>query len=135
MVDDTLINKAATIERCVARVREEFKKADDNFHQDYSRQDAAILNIQRACEAALDAAQYIVRRDKLGIPQSSRDLFTLLAQSNKITTDLAEKMKRMVGFRNIAVHDYQSLLLPIVTNIINHHLNDFLDFSAIIVKN
>lgn len=135
MSDDTLLNKAATIERCVARVREEYEKAGNNFNQDYSRQDAAILNIQRACEAALDAGQYIVRRDKLGIPQSARDLFTLLAQANKIDTDLAEKMKRMVGFRNIAVHDYQSLLLPIVTNIINHHLNDFLDFSTIILKN
>jgi uncharacterized protein YutE (UPF0331/DUF86 family) len=75
-----------------------------------------------------------VRRDKLGIPQSSRDLFTLLAQDTKISEDLAEKIKHMVGFRNITVHDYQALLLPIVTNIINHHLNDFLQFSEAILK-
>ena len=134
MADDALINKAAAIERCVAREHEKYEKAGDNFNQHYSRQDATILNIKRACEAALDASQYIVRRDKLGIPQSSRDLFTLLAQDNKISTKLAEKMKRMVGFRNIAAHDYQALLLPIVTNIINHHLNDFLQFSEIILK-
>ena len=52
MVDDVLINKAATIERCIKRVREEYAKAGANFATDYSRQDAAILNIQRACEAA-----------------------------------------------------------------------------------
>lgn len=53
MVDDVLINKAATIERCIKRVREEYAKAGSNFATDYSRQDTAILNIQRACEAAL----------------------------------------------------------------------------------
>ena len=76
----------------------------------------------------------MVRRDKLGIPQSSRDIFTLLAQNNEISTELAEKMKRMVGFHNIAVHDYQALLLPIVTNIVNHYLIDFLQFSEAILK-
>ena len=57
------------------------------------------------------------------------DLFTLLAQANWIESNTAETMKRMVGFRNIAVHDYQALLLPIVENIITTHLDDFVNFS------
>lgn len=134
MADDTLLNKAATIERCVSRVRDEYQKAGNNFDNDYSRQDAAILNIQRACEAAIDAGQYIVRRDKLGIPQSSRDVFTLLAQDGIIDQSLAQNMQRMVGFRNISVHDYQAILLPIVISIINQHLDEFLQFSKIILK-
>ncbi|WP_323814989.1 type VII toxin-antitoxin system HepT family RNase toxin [Cellvibrio sp. NN19] len=129
MVDDVLINKAATIERCIKRVREEYTKAGVNFATDYSRQDAAILNIQRACEAALDVGQHLIRVERLGVPQSSRDVFTLLAQANWIDANIAETMKRMVGFRNIAVHDYQALLLPIVENIITNHLDDFVQFS------
>ena len=129
MVNDVLINKAASIERCINRVHEEYAKAGANFATDYSRQDAAILNIQRACEAALDVGQHIIRTEHLGIPQSSRDVFTLLAQANWIDSELAETMKRMVGFRNIAVHDYQALLLPIVENIIKNHLDDFINFS------
>jgi hypothetical protein len=54
MVDDVLLNKAATIERCVARAHEEYDKGAATFATDFTRQDAAILNIQRACEAALD---------------------------------------------------------------------------------
>ncbi len=129
MVDDVLLNKAATIERCINRVREEYAKAEANFATDYSRQDAAILNIQRACEAALDVGQHLIRAKRLGVPQSSRDVFTLLAQANWIETNIAEAMKRMVGFRNIAVHDYQALLLPIVEDIITNHLDDFVNFS------
>lgn len=129
MANDILINKAASIERCINRVREEYTKAGTGFATDYSRQDAAILNIQRACEAALDMGQHIVRTKQLGVSQSARDVFTLLAQANLIENTLAETMKRMIGFRNIAVHDYQALLLPIVENIIANHLDDFISFS------
>ena len=45
MVDDVLVNKAAIIERCVARAREEYAAAGDHFATDFTRQDAAVLNI------------------------------------------------------------------------------------------
>ena len=64
MADDVLLNKAATIERCVARVREEYAAAGAHFATDFTRQDAAVLNIQRACEAALDMGQHLIRRDR-----------------------------------------------------------------------
>ena len=80
MPDDVVVNKAATIERCVARAREEFERAPSTFATDFTRQDAAILNVQRSCEAALDMGQHLVRREHLGVPQSARDVFELLAQ-------------------------------------------------------
>ncbi len=130
MADDVLINKAATIERCVARAREEYVKGADSFATDFTRQDAAVLNIQRACEAALDMGQHLIRRERLGVPQSARDVFVLLAGGGWISTELATRMQKMVGFRNIAVHDYQSLQLPITVAVITGHLNDFLDYSS-----
>ena len=130
MADDVLINKAATIERCVRRAREEYAADPTGFSSNYTRQDAAILNIQRACEAALDMGQHLIRRERLGVPQSARDVFTLLAQSGWITPALADGLKRMVGFRNIAVHDDETLQLPITIRIIETHLDEFLDYSA-----
>lgn len=124
--DDVLINKAATIERCVQRAREEYAKDPATFASDYTRQDAAILNIQRACEASLDMGQHLIRKHKLGVPQSSRDVFNLLAAAGLIPTELAEQLKKMVGFRNIAVHEYQQLQLPITEMIIQHRLHDFI---------
>ena len=136
MVDDVLINKAATIERCVIRAKEEYEKSPTTFASDHTRQDAAILNVQRACEAALDMGQHLIRRERLGIPQSSRDVFTLLAQAGWIEHDLATSMQKMVGFRNIAVHDYQALQLPIVEAVITKHLDDFTAYSkAILLQN
>lgn len=134
MADDVLINKAATIERCVARAREEYQADPLGFSSNFTRQDAAILNIQRACEAALDMGQHLIRREQLGVPQSARDVFALLAQADWIDVVLADALKRMVGFRNIAVHDYQTLQLPITVNIITRHLDEFLCYSAAIIS-
>lgn len=133
MADDVLLNKAATVERCVARAREEYAASPD-FATDFTRQDAAVLNIQRACEACLDMGQHLIRRDRLGLPQSARDVFALLAQAGWIDTALQDTMQRMVGFRNIAVHDYQKLLLPILLSVVTMHLNDFLRFTTAILK-
>lgn len=134
MVDDVLLNKAASIERCVARVREEYGKGADSFLSDFTRQDAAILNIQRACEAALDMGHYLIRRDRLGFPQSARNVFELLCEGGWLAPQLLVSMKNMVGFRNIAVHEYQRLQLPIMVSIITCHLGDFVQFSSEILR-
>lgn len=134
MADDVIINKAASIERCVARAREEYFKDPATFGVDLTRQDAAILNIQRACEAALDIGHHLIRRERLGVPQSAHDVFDLLAQASWIDAALADSLKRMIGFRNIAVHNYQTLQLPITISIIEKHLDDFLLYSQKIIQ-
>ena len=134
MRDDVLINKAATIERCVARARQEFDHDPTTFETNFSRQDAAVMNIQRACEAALDMGNHVIRRDRLGLPQSARDVFEILAQAKWIDQTLADSLKRMVGFRKIAVHDYQKLLMPITVRVITEHLIEFLQYSEQMLK-
>ena len=126
MADDVPINKAATIDRCVKRAREEYARDPATFALDFTRQDAAILNIQRACEAALDMGQHLIRREKLGVPQSARDVFALLAQGGWTDAALADGLRRMVGFRNIAVHGDQALQLRTTVAIIQKHLDEFL---------
>lgn len=132
-MDDVLINKASIIERCVIRAREEYDKDCSTFATDFTRQDAAILNIQRACEAALDMGQHLIRRERLGVPQSARDVFELLSRAGWLEPSLLMNMKNMVGFKNIAVHQYQTLQLPIMVSIITEQLNDFVRFSSFIL--
>jgi uncharacterized protein YutE (UPF0331/DUF86 family) len=127
--DDVKLNKAATIERCIQRVREVY--ADDPRHltEDSTRQDSIVLNLQRACEASIDLAMHRVRIHRLGIPQDSRDAFDLLARAGRLDADLAGALQRMVGFRNVAVHDYTRLNLDVVRSIIDRHLDDLLRFA------
>ena len=127
--DDVVLNKAATIERCVQRVRQVYADNPANLSDDLTRQDSIILNLQRACEAAIDLAMHLVRKHRLGIPQESRDAFDLLANAAALDAALAASLKRMVGFRNVAVHDYTRLSIPIVRAIIELHLDELLSFA------
>ena len=77
---------------------------------------------------------YVISRRRLGIPQDSRDAFTLLQTGGILPTELATRMQRMVGFRNVAVHEYTRLNLDIVRAIITKQLDDFRAFSSTIVK-
>lgn len=74
MADDVLPNKAATIERCMGRAREEYAAAGDAFLTNFTRQDAAVLNVQRACEAALDMGHHLIRREfrTIAVPDCQR---------------------------------------------------------------
>ena len=61
-------------------------------------------------------------------------LFELLARSHWIEAPLAAALKRMVAFGNIAVHDYQSLLLLILVSVISLHSGEFLEFTQAVLK-
>lgn len=130
---DVVLNKVATIERCVSRVKEVYANTPVNL-QDFTKQDSIILNIQRACEASIDLAMHVVSQKKLGLPRTSREAFQLLEQANFIDIKLAKTLKNMVGFRNIAVHDYQAIELDILQSIIEQYLNDFTDYTKVILK-
>ncbi|GHT00627.1 hypothetical protein AGMMS50276_26890 [Synergistales bacterium] len=130
MPDDVIMNKVAIIERSVERAREEFYKDESSFDKDYTRQDAAILNIQRACEAAIDMGHRVIHKRRLGLPQSASDVFALLFAEGLIDDLTAKSLTGMVGFRNIAVHDYQKIQLPIVKAIITKHLDDLTVFAS-----
>jgi len=134
MADDVILNKAASIERCLRPIQEEYAGDKQNLVANQTKQDAIILNLQRACETAIDLAMYVVSQRKLGVPQDSRDAFTLLQTAGILPAELAIRMQRMVGFRNVAIHEYTRLNLEVVHSIITKQLDDFRTFSSTIVK-
>ncbi|MCP1146722.1 type VII toxin-antitoxin system HepT family RNase toxin [Lysinibacillus endophyticus] len=133
MNNDVILNKIATIERCIKRVKDVYENNAANL-KDFTKQDSIILNIQRACEACIDLAMHIVSEKKLGLPKTSRDAFKLLLDANIIESRLAFSLMNMVGFRNIAVHDYQSIELDILQAIIEKHLVDFTEYTRTILS-
>lgn len=135
MADDVVLNKAAIVERCLARVREVHAGDDANLLEDPTRQDSILLNLQRACEASIDLAMHLVRRRRLGLPQESREAFDLLEQAGLLPPDLARSMRAMVGFRNVAVHSYRELDLAIVRSIVHERLGDFEAFTGHVLRN
>ena len=54
-----MLNKTSVIERCIKRIEEVYENNPEHL-KNYTKQDSIILNIQRASEAAIDLAMYIV---------------------------------------------------------------------------
>jgi uncharacterized protein YutE (UPF0331/DUF86 family) len=128
MVYDVILNKVAIIERCLLRIHEVYANDTRNLH-DFTKQDSIVLNIQRGCEAAIDLAMHLISSQHWGIPQKSREAFEILHKNHVIDENTMNQMQAMVGFRNIAVHDYQTLNLEVLEGIVKHHLVDFKQYT------
>ncbi len=119
--DDILLAKAAIIERCVRRIAEDAQACPgfDNF----THLDALTLNIERACQATIDMAMHAVAEKHLGVPQSTADAFMLLERSGIIDAPLSASLRGMVGFRNVAVHQYDQMDLTVLRWVVDagHH--------------
>jgi uncharacterized protein YutE (UPF0331/DUF86 family) len=128
-MNDIIVNKIQSIQRCVQRAREEYHKNPAGFDIDFTTQDAAVLNILRACELAIDLANHTIKLHKLGIPTSSTESFELLHRKHIIDSALAEKLKNMVHFRNTIIHEYDKMDIAIVKSVIQNGLNDLVLFT------
>ena len=131
MADSVIINKVSSIERCLQRIKEDYYGHEADFETNFMRQDAIVLNLQRACELSIDLANHLVRLQKLGVPKNSREAFTLLLAQDILSEEMANNMIRMVGFRNVAVHQYSQLNLMIIRSIIERHLEDFEEYTKL----
>jgi uncharacterized protein YutE (UPF0331/DUF86 family) len=126
VADEVLMQKLASIDRCVRQVRE-FVDGDLGRLKQQLVQDAVVLNLQRACKQAIDAASRVVSMRRLGVPADSAEAFTILERARVLTPATAARMRAMVGFRNVAVHQYQVLDQGILRAVVEKHLGDFAD--------
>jgi uncharacterized protein YutE (UPF0331/DUF86 family) len=122
------LNKAAIIERALRRMKEEYN-ADPTLGN-FTHVDAMILNIERACQSAIDLALHLVAAHHLGVPQTSAEAFILLEKSGRITPKSARAMVGMTGFRNVAVHQYQTLEMDILRAVATKEYLSLITFLA-----
>jgi uncharacterized protein YutE (UPF0331/DUF86 family) len=130
---DVLLAKVSTIKRCLRRIRD-VTNLNPNSLDELDKQDIFILNLQRAIEAAIDIATHIVASDGLGVPSTTKENFKLLQEAGIINSNLSKKMQSMVGFRNIAIHDYQAMDIDILKSILTNNLMDLEEFYTVVIE-
>ena len=127
---DLVAKKLALIETCVRELRTLGHPAA--IPTDLVQQRFAELTLQIAIQAMLDVASHIVSDQRLGEPRTNRELVDLLARAGWLPPELADTMRRMVGFRNVLVHGYDVVDVGIVQDVVEHRLDDLLAFVAVI---
>ena len=131
-MEEVILVKIESIEKCLKRIEE--KLAMENFDmEDYDIQDIIVLNLQRACQQSIDLAMFLVAELSLGIPKDSVGAFSLLKEEGIIGEDTFKAMKGMVGFRNVAVHQYQRIDYTIVEIVVKEHLGDFRKYTKTLI--
>jgi uncharacterized protein YutE (UPF0331/DUF86 family) len=130
---DVLLAKAATILKCLKRIHETTGLKPASLDS-IDVQDIFVLNLQRAIQAAIDLASHVISSEGLGIVETIKGNFLLLEKEKIIRKSLSKKMQAMVGFRNIAVHDYQAIDPAVLKAILTKHLKDLEDFYVAVIE-
>jgi len=129
---DVVLAKIAAIQKSLKRIKD-VTGLDPERLDELDTQDIFVLNLQRAIQSAIDLATHVVASEGLGVPDTIRGNFVLLENAKIITKVLSKKMQSMVGFRNIAIHDYQSLDIEILKAILAKNLKDLEQFYTTIL--
>ncbi len=125
--------KLESLRRCLLRVKEKCPVDAESLVRDIDAQDIITLNLTRAVQLSVDLAAHLIASRDVPAPNTMGQAFEALASIGLISSALASRMKKAVGFRNIAIHNYEAIDWHIVHSICQRNLDDFRDFAACIL--
>lgn len=126
--------KLESLRRCLLRLQEKCPADTEILLHDLDLQDIIALNLSRAVQISVDIAAHIIAGMNITAPETMEQAFEVLAQQQLLSVELAGKLKKAVGFRNIAVHNYEAISWLMVHSIVTHNLADFTLFAQTIFK-
>ena len=129
----TILNKIASLKRCVERIEDKIPETSGQLLADFDLQDIVSLNLQRAVQICVDIAAHLNAEISVRAPESMVESFENLSRVGIISDKTCKRMKKSVGFRNIAVHEYATISWDIVFSVSTKNMNDFRQFSKEVV--
>jgi uncharacterized protein YutE (UPF0331/DUF86 family) len=124
--------KLESLRRCLHRISEKCPPDLETLKNDLDIQDILALNLSRAVQLCVDIGAHLLTDQATPAPDTMDQTFDILAQVHIIPQELGKKLKKAVGFRNVAVHNYEEINWAIVHAIALHHLGDFREFAKLI---
>lgn len=134
MVDKAVfVAKVAQIEKCLNRVKSTRPSTLEQFKTDVDSQDVVLFNLMQAIQGCVDLAAHVVSDEGYGMAGSMQEFFYLLQARQVISPELAERLSKAVGFRNLVAHEYARLDLKQVYAIATDGLQDIEAFLGAMV--
>ncbi len=131
---DIIDQKLESLHRALQRVSDKCPNTAEILAKDFDAQDIVALNLTRAVQISIDIGSHIISCTDSPTPSTMGQVFEILSRANIISVELAERMKKSVGFRNLAVHNYDAINWKIVYAIATQHLDDFKQFATAVVE-
>lgn len=130
---EVIEQKLESLRRCVQRIQAKCPAQADALVADFDLQDILSLNLSRAVQLSVDIGAHIVAGLDVPPPGTMGQTFDLLADQGVLGRALADRLKKAVGFRNIAVHNYEVINWHIVHSIAKDQLDEFSEFAKAVV--
>ena len=136
MVDkDLILAKAGSVKRHIDRIKAKSDADVATFMRDLDRQESIAFNMHLAIQNCMDIAAHIISDEGLGVPGSAGEMFFILQENGFLSADLADKMVKAVGFRNLLVHEYQKIDLQRLHKAAEKNVDDLIEYlSAVFSK-
>ena len=134
MDKEVLQAKLEALIRCVHRIKSQNIPSLEELQSNFDKQDIIILNLQRAVQICVDIGNHILLDYRTQTPSTMSETFNYLAENKIISEENSVQLSHAVGFRNIAVHQYENIDCKIIYAILTSHLDDFKDFATSIQK-
>ena len=135
MVDrDLVLRKIADLDQYLQQLAGYRQVALDEYRNDGKTQRIVERTLHLAIESCMDLADHIVADRRLRVPDTGAATFEILAEAGVVSMDLGNALARMVGFRNILVHDYARLDSAIVVRVLATDLRDIEQFREAVLQ-
>ena len=129
-MDQSLVaQKIESLRRCIRRVAEKTPSSVSQLSDDADVQDILVLNLTRAVQLCVDIGSHIISESEEPSPATMGDVFSTMNRMGVLSATTTETMRKSVGFRNIAVHNYEELNWEIVFAVCTKSLQDFRQFA------
>ena len=129
-----VLAKIESLSRSIHRIESKRPASAEALSSDLDLQDIIVVNLERAVQISVDIASIIIAKAPIQPPTSMADAFQKLGESGIIPKELATRLQKAVGFRNIAVHEYQRISWDRVFALITSRLDDFRELSRIALE-
>ena len=128
---EVIEQKLESLRRCLRRIAGKCPTDPGKLENDPDLQDIIVLNLTRAVQLCVDIGAHLVSSMQVSPPDTMGETFDVLTKSGIIPEALAIHLKKAVGFRNIADHNYEQINWVIVHTIARDYLDDFSEFARI----
>lgn len=126
--------KLISLNRCLERIKLHTPTSVETLQNDFDAQDIISLNIQRAVQISVDIAAHILAEQLHEQTPTMAETFLALSRHGLLDSQLASRLAKAVGFRNIAVHEYNTLDMNILYSIITKEIGCFYEFSDTVLR-
>lgn len=119
-----VLGKIGNLRDAINTLEKVNQKVELDAIEPWIAEDLRVLHLQRGIQAITDLANHLIAENDWKAPEAATDSVLELGERGVLSDEIANTAMRMIGFRNIAVHEYGELDSEVVRFLAETRLED-----------